>query len=120
PFAASPFDTASANGFGGGGRGGASLSSRRYRPYTTPADTNHAAVDPQFVDHGPSPRAVWTDISPVTVCSHRSGLRPASFRRRCSRALLANRDTPGGPSRQGAAASRAPSPGGSRRGEPPG
>src|SRR2546426_2176220 len=23
----------------------------------------HAAVDPQFVDHGPSPRAVWTDIS---------------------------------------------------------
>src|ERR1700730_12155621 len=23
----------------------------------------HAAVDAQFVDHGPSPRAVWTDIS---------------------------------------------------------
>jgi uncharacterized protein YfiM (DUF2279 family) len=23
----------------------------------------HAAVDPQFVDHGPSARAVWTDIS---------------------------------------------------------
>src|SRR5204862_3305183 len=23
----------------------------------------HAAVDPQFVDHAPSPRAVWTDIS---------------------------------------------------------
>src|SRR5712675_1465055 len=23
----------------------------------------HAAVNPQFVDHGPSPRTVWTDIS---------------------------------------------------------
>src|SRR3979409_1086973 len=23
----------------------------------------HAAVDPQFVDHGPSPRSAWTDIS---------------------------------------------------------
>jgi hypothetical protein len=57
---------------------------------------------------------------PVTVCSHRSGLRPASFRRQCSRALLANRDTPGGPPRQGAAPSRAPSPADSRRGEPPG
>src|SRR5271165_784738 len=54
------------------------------------------------------------------VCSHRSGLRPASFRRRRSRALLANRDTPGGPPRQGAAPSRALFPAGSHRGEPPG
>jgi hypothetical protein len=45
---------------------------------------------------------------PVTVCSHRSGLRPALFRRRCSRALPANRDTLGGPPRRGAAPSRAP------------
>src|SRR5712672_691387 len=46
-------------------------------------------------------------------------LRPASFRLRCSRALLANRDTPGGPPRQVAAPSCAPSPAGSRRGEQP-
>jgi hypothetical protein len=57
---------------------------------------------------------------PVTVCSHRSGLRPASFRRRCSRASPANRDILGGPPRQGAAPPRAPSPAGSRRGEPRG
>src|ERR1700738_892589 len=32
----------------------------RQQPRLAP---RHAAVDPQFVDHGPSPRAVWTDVS---------------------------------------------------------
>src|SRR3954463_251319 len=39
-----------------------------------------------------------------------SGVRPVSSRRRCFRVSLANRDTPGGSPRQGAAPSRAPSP----------